>query len=249
MRRGVNIFWIGLWTAAILTAQSPPVPPLDLRFTAYAVNRPAETFLIASRAGGEAQPIQFYTSQRSPRLDYRGPNPVIFFTEEPRESPNVPPIRRTLAEATVPPDVSQPLFIFFPNPLAAAEREDEEVLPYVAYVFDDGPVNMPAGRVILVNASGREFIGNFNDEVRPVRTGLNPPINAGRSLRIDLRTEVRGRYWQAYLKTHELGSNESALIIFLPPLHPGSIEPQVRILFREVETPKDAEGHSSSSRQ
>lgn len=225
--------------ADLLRAQDGP-PPIELRFSAYAVKRPDEPIMVEPRAGGRAVALRFYTNQRSPALDYRGANPVWFFTEVPNPQPDParPTVRRPLGYAHVPEGVTRPLFIFFPG--AEPSPDDPSPLPYRIYVFDDGPGNLPAGRVALLNASGLEYLGKFNDVVRPVTAGLNPPIDAGPSLRIELRTAVRGKYYQAYLNQHALAADERALLLFLPPLHRGSIEPQVRVLLGKAETPGGA---------
>jgi hypothetical protein len=219
----------GVSLSGALHAQVEALPPgslINVRFTAYAVNPPGEPLAFAPRATHAAQLITCYSSARSATHTYKGPNPIEFFAETPPAVPGQPPERRVLARATVPPGITQPLFIFFANPETA---RDSRAPRYVVYVLDDTADALP-GYAALLNVSGLEFVGRFNRELIPVRAGLNAPVPVGRSAHIDLRTRFQTRYIPSYNHTHPLAASERALILLLPPHHPGSLEVQVRIL-------------------
>lgn len=225
---------LGVCISPPIHGQTPAVPPLTLKFTAYSINVPSEQIFYLPRAESAAKPIQFYTSAKSAAQNYTGPNPITFFHEAPSIEPTQPPSRKVLARAQVPSGITEPLFLFFPNP---EFTKTPNSLPYLVYAFDDSTAKLPTGHVALINASGMEFVGQFNTEIITLSPGLNEPIKVGSSARIELRTAVRGRFYQSYQSTHSFAPNERALILLLPPLHPGSIEAQVRILRSEIEVP------------
>lgn len=211
-----------------VSAQEPSVErPITVRFTCYSVVAPMGPILFSPKDSGRPLPIEFFTSARSKIHDYTGQNPVIFFTETPASVVGEPPIRTPLAQAAVPEKVTQPLFIFFPNP---AVGTDSGALPFLVYVFDDGPAGLPPRHLALINVSGLEFVGKINGQIMFVKSGLTPPMSVGRSAHVELRTQFGQRFYQSYASSHPMLGTERVLMILLPPLRKGSIEIEVRLL-------------------
>jgi len=217
------------WLSApwLLAQTTGPERFITLRFTAHAVSSLPELVLFEPKTNDMARAITFYTSARSPVYDYVGTNPVVFFNEALPVNPGEPMQRKMIAQAMVPESVTQPLFIFFKNPAA---ENDAKAVPFLVYVFDDSAANLPPGQISLINVSGLEFAGRFNDQVLPIKAGLTPHIILGRSAHIELRTQVAKRYYQSYASTQTLTARERALMLLLPPFNKGSVEVQVRIL-------------------
>lgn len=218
-----------LLIAPWLAAQTPPgaALPIKLNFTAYAISTPSKPVLFTAKSDALSTPVKFYSSARSEVYHYTGTNPVIFFDEKPSPVPGEPPAREAMAKVTVPENITKPLFIFFPNPSAPGKAGE---LPYLVYVFDDSSANLPPGHVRFINVSGLDFMGKINERIQPIKAGLTDPISVGRSAHVELRTQFKERYYQSYLSAHTLAASERALMLLLPPLNPGSIEVQVRIL-------------------
>jgi hypothetical protein len=201
--------------------------PINLRFTGYAITPPKTPVLFLPKAGADSKSIRFFSSERSVIYTYTGANPVSFFSEEPSTDPQVPFVRKLLGQATVPEAITRPLFIFFDNPAVSKNPQAE---PYLVFVFDDSPSGLPSGSIVVLNISGFEFLAKINGQIMGIPAGVNAPIRVGRGASMELRTQFRQKYYQSYSSNVLLDAGERALILLLPPINPGSLEVQVRIL-------------------
>jgi hypothetical protein len=130
-----------------------------------------------------------------------------------------------VAEVTVPREISTALILLVPlDPAPAAG------LRYQTYVLDDTAARQAAGSLAIINFSGLELAGTLDGKPLALTSGLNAVTPLGRSATLTLRTTVKNRTYQAYAGNVELGKNERALLLLLPPFYRGSLEVQSRLL-------------------
>ena len=75
-----------------------------------------------------------------------------------------------------------------------------------------------------------ELTGTLDGKPLLLTAGLNAATPLGRSTALTLRTTFKNRTYQAYAGNVELGKNERALLLLLPPFYRGSLEVQSRLL-------------------
>jgi hypothetical protein len=130
-----------------------------------------------------------------------------------------------VAEVTVPREISTALILLVPlDPAPAAG------LRYQTYVLDDTTARQSAGTLAIINFSGLELAGTCDGKPLALTAGLNAATPLGRSTALTLRTTLKNRTYQAYAGNVELGKNERALLLLLPPFYRGSLEVQSRLL-------------------
>lgn len=215
-------------TCGLEAFSKPEAKVRTINFSVYAAKMPTEPIHFLTKPLGNAQTVTLYSAQRSPDYRWTGSGPIQLFSES-RIADMVEGevSRRIVAEVLVPDDMIQVLIILFPNP---AFTTNESAPAYLAYVFNDSPENLPAGRMVFLNASGMEFVGKINNSVVTVQRGLNPPLQVGSAVKIDLRVKYRERYYQSYSSTLRLPENERMMLLILPPYYEGSLEVQARVL-------------------
>jgi hypothetical protein len=206
--------WLG--ATAFVSAQTPPAIRA-VRFSVFSPT-PITDVAFAPRAGAAAQTLQFYPTARSPRYEYRGTLPVRFLDAT---------SGAVVAEAAIPPGITQALLLFAPIPPGAV---GPGTLRYQISVVDDGPARHGPGGLVMINLSGLALSGTVNQEKVTVKAGLNPTLTIGRSARVALGTAYKNRTYQSYTATVVLGRNERALLIFFPPFYKGALEVQSRLL-------------------
>lgn len=201
--------------AALLTPGRAASAEQAVRFTVF-VSRTASGLSFLPRVGQPSVPVVVYPTARSPHYEYRGPMPLRF---QDAKSGVV------VAEATVPPSITEALLLFVPlEPLPATG------LRYQVFVLDDSSVRQAPGSIALINFSGLELSGTIDGQSVRLATGLNPVQPIGRTAAVALRGTLKGRSYQAYAGTIELKNSERALLLLLPPFYKGSLEVQSRLL-------------------
>lgn len=190
-------------------------PEQSVRFTVFS-SRPAEGLTYVARLAQPAKPVVLYPTARSPRYEYRGPMPLRLTDAA---------AKTVVAEATIPPSITDALLLLVPITPAPATG-----LRYQTYVLDDSAARQAPGTLAIINFSGFALTGTLEGKAVALAAGLNAPQPIGRSAPITLRTMVKNRSLQAYAGTVELGKNERALLLLLPPFYRGSAEVQSRLL-------------------
>ncbi|MBI4623275.1 MAG: hypothetical protein HY736_08665 [Verrucomicrobia bacterium] len=210
--------------ASLLFAQTPRAAEVQLvRFTVFSA-RPIADVAFTPRPKTPPQKIVFYPTARSPRYEYRGAMPLRFVDVT---------TGTAVAEASIPPEIRDPLLLFAPVEGASAVGG----LRYRISVLDDSAARHGSGGLAIINFSGLALAGTVNKETVTLKAGLNPTLAVGRSAKITLRTSFKNRTYQSYADTVHLARNERALLILFPPFYPGSLEVQARLL---VDTPSGA---------
>ena len=190
-------------------------PDQTVRFTVFSA-RPAAGLTYVARARQAASPLVLYPTARSPRYEYRGAMPLRI-TDAATKS--------VIAEATVPPEITEALLLLVPIEPAPATG-----LRYQTYVLDDSAIRQASGTLSILNLSSFTLAGTVGDRATSLATGLNPAVPIARPTAVILRTTVKNRSLQAYAGTVELRRGERALLVLLPPFYRGSAEVQSRLL-------------------
>ena len=220
-------------------AQPSEVPEmLDLNFSVYSFQRLKGLNFLNPHA--QVEKLSFFSSSRSPRHHYSGPNPIVFFRETPEPSPQNPSaVRRvSVAEARIPPGMRDPMLVFFRDTSTASASER-----YLVYPFDDSLRNLPAGHIVFFNVSGYELRGYINREVVRLRTGPSQPYSVrGSSIGVSLGVYVGEKYRQSFASPIAVGNDQRAIAFFFPPYLAGSPEVQPRILLEDLDRERQSEG-------
>jgi hypothetical protein len=209
-----------LLVAGLLVLGEPAVsqpgigPPRLVRFSVFAAE-PIEGLGYASPTGADAQPLRFYPTARSPTLEHRGRQPLRLVHLA---------TARNVATVAIPEEIRQALLLVSPGSAGPGTAS------YRVTVIDDGPGQRGAGQIQVLDLSGLNLVGELNGGRLDLATGLNPAVTAGRTARLVLRVEFRGRSYLSWHDTIELGPTGRALVILFPPFLPGSLEVQTRVL-------------------
>jgi hypothetical protein len=209
------ITFLGLALVVAHAAQPAVSEPRAVRFTVFST-RPASGLAFASRPGVAPSSLLFYPTARSPRYDYRGVMPLKIVDAK---------TSTTVAEATIPPEISDALLLLVP-----IEPAPTTGLRYQVYVLDDAATRQAPGSVAIINFSWLALSGTIDGKPATLQAGLNAVQPVGKSAAVALRTTFKTRSYQAYAGTVELAKNERALLLLLPPFYKGSLEVQSRLL-------------------
>ena len=208
-----------------LSAQIEEDPILRADFTVYSLKRPSDiSFINGDRKS--ATPVTFYSSSRSEKYTYEGPNPIIFFKETPAptETDTYPVQRKKVAEIALPGSGGEFLFIFFPT----EGSEDES---YRIYPLDDSTSAFPFGAIRLFNATQFTLEGILGRE----RIRLEPgPSKAYRvnsyKTTLGLGFRYNDKFHQSFNSPLELETDARGLMMIFPPFVKGSAIVQTRFI-------------------
>jgi hypothetical protein len=188
-------------------------PRRELAFTVFSTE-PLTALAYVAKAGTRPTPLVLYPTARSPRYRQSGSGPVKFVNSATGTG---------LAEAEVPDGIHQALILFVGTKLGGS-------VPGKVWVLDDDKLGQAAGEVWVLNLSGLKLEGRINRQFRRVPEQAVMCFPAGVGAAIELWTEFKGRKYQAYAETLTSGPAGGALLLLLPPYHPGAQQVQSRIL-------------------
>jgi len=216
MAHALRYLILALCCCGVLSAAEPtPAGSQAVRFTVFSP-RAVNGLTFTPRAAQAPKPLVLYPTARSPRYDYLGSMPLRITDAQ---------TNSVVAEATVPSEIISALLLLVPLEPAPAAG-----LRYQTYVLDDTAALQPAGTLAIINFSGLELAGTLDGKPLALTAGLNAATPLGRSTALTLRTTLKNRTYQAYAGNVELGKNERALLLLLPPFYRGSLEVQSRLL-------------------
>ena len=204
-----------LLIAPFALAQRPG--QISIRFTVFSA-RPIEGLAYVSTTGAKL-PLKFIPTARSTRHTYNGASPLKFVDTS---------TGTVVAEATVPPDLREPLLLFTPLP-----ADSPRGLRYQISVVDDSAAKLGASHFAILNLSGLKFTGTLDQTEVNVDEGLNAPVPVTRQAKLTLFTAARGARVQSYSDVIKLPKSSRLLLIFFPPARPGALEVQSRALVDE----------------
>lgn len=207
---------LALCCCGVLSAAEPaPAGAQAVRFTVFSP-RAVNGLTFTPLPGQAPKHLGLYPTARSPRYDYLGVMPLRITDAQ---------TNTVVAEATVPQEITTALLLLLP-----LEPAPVAGLRYQTYVLDDTTARQSAGTLAIINFSGLELVGTLDGKPLALTAGLNAATPLGRSALLTLRTKVKNRTYQAYAGNVELGKNERALLLLLPPFYRGSQEVQSRLL-------------------
>lgn len=208
--------------ALVPIAMGQLLSEVTVRFSVFSAE-PIEDVWFVPKPEAPKAPVIFYPTARSPRYTYQGGNPLRFY----RIRADGGEWEETVGEILIPAEVKDALLLF--SPVTSAVRPQ-----YRVYLIDDGIARHAPGAIGIVNFSDLPLSGVIAGKEATLKAGLNPPFRIGRSAKVILRTAFRGRSYQAYADTIDLGPVERALLILFPPYRTGSLEVQSRLLIDET---------------
>lgn len=211
---------VGLLLAAPLALAQAAKGP-TVRFTVYAL-RPIEGLGLAG-ATGAGQPVAFSALGRSVRYTYTGPGPVKFIDITTKE---------VVAEAVVPPEIREPLFLFLDPP-----ANNPRKLRHQIAVLDDSAAKLASGQLAILNLSGLKLTGTLDKADLALEAGLNAPVPVKAGAKLTLFATARGTRVQSYADVLRPGKTARLLLIIFPPARKGALEVQARFLAEEPPPP------------
>lgn len=194
---------------------------ISIRFTVFSL-APIEGLAYVSTTGAKL-PLKFNPASRSSRHTYNGA-PLLKFIEV--ETGTV------VAEATVPPEIREPLLLFTPLPAASARG-----LRYQVSVVDDSGAKLGAGHLAILNLSGLKLTGLLDKTPLTVDEGLNAPVPFTRQAKLILFASAHGARVQSYADVIKPPKSSRLLLILFPPTRKGAVEVQTRALADEPPLP------------
>lgn len=208
-----------LLAAPFAAAQRPD--QISIRFTVFSL-RPIEGLGYLSTTGAKL-PLKFNPASRSTRHTYTGASLLKFVDIA---------TNAVVAEATVPPEIREPLLLFIELPAANARG-----LRYQVAVLDDSAAKLGAGHLAILNLSGLKLTGLLDKTELTVDEGLNAPVPFIRQTKLTLYATVRGTRVQSYSDMIKPPKSSRLLLILFPPARKGALEVQTRALADEPSAP------------
>lgn len=224
-----------------LWAQVEPPPLRDLKFHVVSGSRIHNVrFGVYDESGNitGSKPTGFRTSGRSLKYQYHGPDPIIFFEEEPAPTALNPQAvkRTTVAVSRLPENVEEVLFLFSIN-----HSYPEKGLKYDLQCVDTSEETITPGHVTIYNTLPIAFKGaaGKKDEKGTVITatpGLNPPIDfhPQATLLLTLESKENG-ILRVYEDTITCREEDRILLVLFPPRFPGSLNIGSKIITLPIE--------------
>jgi len=229
--RHLILVWAVVVSAVFAFGQRPG--QISIRFTVFSL-RPIEGLVYQSTTGAKL-PLKFNASARSSRHTYNGTSPIKFIDRE---------TGAVVAEAAVPPDMREPLFLFneLPTPTTRGLR-------YQISVIDDSAAKLGAGHLAILNLSGFKLAGALDKTELTVEEGLNAPVPFNRQAKLTLFVSVRGTRVQSYSEVISPPKSSRLLLILFPPTRKGALEVQSRALSDEPPKPPGPAGSGSGGKK
>lgn len=187
---------------------------ISVRFTVFSA-RPIEGLSFLSTTGAKL-PLKFNPASRSTRHTYNGPSPLKFVDAA---------TGTTVAEASVPPEMREPLLLFSELP-----APDARGLRYRIAVIDDSAAKLGAGHLAILNLSGLKFTAVLDQTEFAVGEGMNAPVPFKRETKLTLFISARGTRVQSYSDLIKPPKTSRLLLILFPPARKGALDVQTRAL-------------------
>lgn len=196
------------------------------------------------RSGAKAQEIKLYSAYPSQRFTYVGSKSLQFFHEGKALAAGQLPQRKLVATAEIPEKTQEVFIVLFPA------GDGVEGALFEAMVFNMDQQSFPAGKMLVLNASGMEFAGKFNDTLMEVKQGVVGIFNARAAVKIDLRKFVRRENkdgtitekWLPAFSGEEGGGGDKQILLLLPPFYKDSVAVRSK-LFHFAEDSSDQRGN------
>lgn len=198
-------------------AVAGPAAERRLTFTVFAAE-PMGPLVYTPKPGAKPVPLVLYPTAQSPRYFQQGSGTVILRNQA---------TGAVVAEVAVPVAIRRALLILLPDPGPLAP------FPCRVWVIDDGSARDTSGMLRLLNLSGLRLAGTINRRPVVISQDQMEQYAAGSVAAVALRTEFKGRSYQAYAEIIPLGIDRRVLLLLLPPYHSGALQVQSRVL-REV---------------
>ncbi|MGA0333494.1 MAG: hypothetical protein ACO3NW_06020 [Kiritimatiellia bacterium] len=190
-----------------------------------------------------SKPTGFRSSGRSLNYFYRGPEPIVFFEEEPAPTALNPEAvtRIPVATTRIPEGVENVLFLFTIN-----QDHPQNGLKYNLQWLDTSVENFKPGHVSIFNTLPIELNGvagkDEKQKLIKALPGLNPAINfyPQATLLLTLESKVEG-HLRVYEDTITCNKEDTILLVLFPPRFPGSLSLGSKIISLPITPPEKNE--------
>ena len=239
----INIRYLGgLWAFIAIglavgraSNASPDTPQIQVQFSVFGTHA-LQGLAYRSAVTDKVLPLKFYSVTLSSLYDYRGEPSLRFYdaqalaaaldtiakekATDSRESELDLKIK-PIAVCRIPDGMKRVLLLFIPR-----SKPGEDGIRCDVYPINMDTTKVPAGNLLIVNASGREFVGEINSRIVKIHQGVSEPYEAqgGRitvkmaRLEPEKQSLVCGDRWK-------LAKNQRRLWILFPYANPDDIFP------------------------
>lgn len=184
--------WCGASAYAAEPASAAKQPqPVEVEFSVFGT-RAFQGLAYLSATSPKPVALKFYNVRLSPAYAYKGDPVIKFYNEaeltaalqaneaERAANPAAPAPRlklKPVAVCTLPAGMKKAVFLFFPRAQAAGESGGGQC---EIYPMDMDLAKVPAGHLVVVNASGRDFFAQVNATTTTLGRGVSQPFGAER---------------------------------------------------------------------
>lgn len=173
-------------TTSISRGADPAPKQVEIQFTVFGT-RAFQGLVYMTSTSTKPTPVKFYSVTLSAPYKYKGGQELKFYdgaqlavameamAAQKKANPGGPaPVLtlKPLAVCSIPEGLKTAVLLFFPS-------EDKlngrlcEVFP-----MDMAVTKVPAGNMVIINASGRDFIGQVNSKIVTITKGVSAPFKA-----------------------------------------------------------------------
>ncbi len=234
----------------------PPAPKqIEVQFTVFGTHA-YQGFSYVMGTAPKPNPVRFYSVTLSSVYKYKGDQEIKFYDEtqlaaalddmaaQKRANPSGPEPElkiKPVATCSIPDGMKKAVLLFFPRKTASADGIQCDV-----FALDMGVTSIPAGSMVIINASGREFFGQVNDKIVKIEQGVSPAYKAERGkimvkmarMEPEYQNVVCGDKWS-------LAKNQRRLWILFPYSNSKDALPDARCLMEQV--PVEDQGVQTAS--
>lgn len=230
---------------------------VEVRFSVFGT-RALQGLAYMSETSPTPTAVKFYSVQLSSTYTYRGEPVIKFYNEaeliaalrqmeaERAANPRGPKPRLSIEPVAVcklPPDMKNAVLLFFPQTRKAGESGGL----FDVYPMDMDMKKVPAGHMVVINASGRDFHAQINSNMTKLTRGISQPF-AAESGKISVKIARTEPEFQNVVSSDRwnLASTQRRLWVLFPMTNANDVLPDTRCLVDNVPSSENASGYTTA---
>lgn len=199
-----------------------------LKFSVYPIGKADWKGIYYQATPGNYQALSFWSYERSPRHDYKGPVPIEFYRKFENPDPEGEPIYKVVASSKLSSSSEEYLLFFVAiggNQKGTIPDESFQIVP-----LDDSHLSFPLETVTFVNATGVTLEGVFANKPIYLKPGVSAPYALKEFFQqetlIGLAVEFEGTLKKVMHSKWTFYPNYREIILLLPPKKADSLRIQ-----------------------
>jgi hypothetical protein len=256
----ISLLILAMWGGSLAYAAEPASAAkqaVEVEFSVFGT-RAFQGLAYLSATSPKPTALKFYSVHLSASYAYKGDPVIKFYNEaeltaalqaieaEKAANPNapVPPLKlKPVAVCTLPAGMKKAVFLFFPRAQAAGENGGLcEIYP-----MDMDLTKVPVGHLVVINASGRDFLAQVNSTTTTLSRGVSQPFGAERGkisvkiarLEPEFQNVVSSDRWN-------LTKSQRRLWVLFPMMNSTDVFPDARCLVDTVSVAEKTQGYETA---